>query len=104
MHRPGETVLNGEERLRRHREAGNLCLTADHFFRFWNMRDQLPEEWKQTDEGETRFIYFDATVLRDPDGLRCTLCLFWRDGAWLWRCYWLGNDFSRQSQSAVAGK
>ena len=51
MHRAAETVLNGEERLRRHREAGNLCLTADHFLRFWNMRDRLPEEWKQTDEG-----------------------------------------------------
>jgi len=104
MHRTGETALNGEERLRRHREAGNLCLTADHFLRFWNMREQLPEEWKQTDEGETRFIYFDATVLRRPNGNRCTLFLYWHDGAWFWHCYWLGRDFNRQNRSGVAGK
>lgn len=104
MHRSGETVLNGEERLRRHREAGNLCLTADHFFRFWNMRDRLPEEWKQTETGETRYIYFDATVLRSPDGDRCALCLYCRDGAWDWRCRWLAFDFDHRDQSAVAGK
>ncbi len=104
MHRPGETVLKGEEHLRRHREAGNLCLTADHFLRFWNMRDRLPEEWKQTDEGETRFIYFDATVLRDPDGDRYALFLCWNDGAWRWRCRRLDDGFDRQDQSAVAGK
>jgi hypothetical protein len=109
MHRSGETILNGEERLRRHHEAGNLCLTADHFLRFWdtvngNMRDRLPEEWKQTDEGETRFIYFDATVLRDPDGNRYALCLYWDDGAWNWYCVWLDVDFYRRNQSGVAGK
>lgn len=104
MHRPGETLLNGEERLRRHREAGNLCLTADHFFRFWNMRDQLPEEWKQTGEGEIRFIYFDATVFRHPDGRRYSLFLYWHGGAWSWDYNCLGLDFYRQGQSAVAGK
>jgi len=104
MHRPGETVLNGEERLRRHREAGNLCFTVDHFLRFWNMRDQLPEKWKRTDEGETRYIYFDATVLRDPGGNRYTLFLCWLAGAWGWDYHWLGHDFYSQNQSAVAGK
>jgi hypothetical protein len=104
MHRAGETVLNGEERLRRHREAGNLCLTADHFLRFWNMQDQLPEKWKQTDDGEIRFIYFDATVLRGPHGGRCALYLDWDDGAWNWYCDWLDDDFHRQYQSGVAGK
>jgi hypothetical protein len=104
MHRAGETVRNGEERLRRHREAGHLCLTADHFLRFWNMRDRLPEEWKQTDEGETRFIFFDATVLRRPNGDRCTLYLFWHGGAWDWGCRWLNGGFFRQNQSGVAGK
>ena len=104
MHRDGETVLNGEERLRRHREAGNICLTADHFLRFWNGRDQLPEEWKRTETGETRYIYFDATVLRDPRGRRSALCLYWDGDAWYWNYRWLGHGFDSQSQSGVASK
>jgi hypothetical protein len=104
MHRPCEMVLNGEKRLRRHREAGNLCLTADHFFCFWKKREQLPEEWKQTEAGETRYIYFDATILRGPGGDRFALYLCWLGGAWRWDYVWLGRDFYSQSQSAVAGK
>ena len=99
--RPGETVIKGEENWRRLRDDRYLCLNADHFKRHLASakQDRLPEKWKKTD-----FIRYEATKLRDPDGYRYTLYLYWNVGAWYWYYGWLDDDFHRQDQSGVAGK
>jgi len=101
MFRDGETVLNGEERLRRHQEAKNICLGVENFYWCWTHQDQLPEEWKLTENGEVRYVLFDATVLRRPGGGRHVLCLYWSGGQWYWRCRWLDDGWSAQLQTAV---
>jgi hypothetical protein len=53
----------------------------------------IPEDWKKDDRGNTRCIFFWGTVYRHPDGNRCVRYLYWYDGAWRWRCDWLGVDF-----------
>jgi len=61
----------------------------------------IPEAWKQKIDGNTTFIFFDGTILRNPDGRRCVLGLYWDGGRWDWRYYWLGRGWDVGSPSAV---
>jgi len=41
------------------------------------------------------------TFLRNPDGNRYVLCLYWNDGRWNWNYNWLENDWNVNNPSAV---
>jgi len=53
----------------------------------------IPEEWKQDEKGNTRYIYFWGTIYRDSDGDLCVRYLCWFGTRWDWSCYWLGDDW-----------
>lgn len=61
----------------------------------------IPESWKEKVNGYIKYIYFFGTVLRDPHGDRCVLCLYWYDGEWQWNASWLGGDWRANDPSAV---
>jgi hypothetical protein len=96
-----ESSVNGEEKLRRLKAMNVIRLDAGVFQTFWEHREELPESWKKDENGNVRYIYFDGTILRDPCGNRCVLCLFFDDGRWHWDYNWLGGDWNAQRPSAV---
>lgn len=85
-----ESFILGETKLVRLKESEERFIRADA-----KMAQALFEEpghrtleWIRVNLGKTWFD-FPGTELRDPDGLRCILYLFWYGGQWDWRCSWL---------------
>lgn len=101
MLNPGETVVNGEEKQKRLAKAGHIRLDAKIFQTLWENKALIPESWKKDANGNIRYVYFDGTILRFPDGSRSVLCLYWRDGGWSWGYDWLGRDWRASRPSAV---
>ena len=101
MLKKDESWIKGEEKLKRLKKAGHIRLDAKVFQTFWENKALIPEAWKQKIDGNTTFIFFDGTILRNPDGRRCVLGLYWDGGRWDWRYYWLGRGWDVGSPSAV---
>lgn len=97
----GETFVNGEEKLKRLKVSGEICLDAGAFKAFWDNRELLPARFKEKINGNTMFVFCDGTVLRSPDGHRYVLYFYFSDGAWHWGCDWLGSGWDVHSPSAV---
>lgn len=60
----------------------------------------IPEEWKQDEKGNTRYIFFWGTVYRDSGGDLYVRCLFWIGGAWCWYYDWLDFGWGGRDPSA----
>lgn len=101
MLKDGETYVKGEEKLKRLKSSDYIRLDADIFLMLWENQHLIPESWKEKVNGNTRYIYFDGTVLRGPSGGRYVLCLYWYVGGWGWRVDWLDFDFGQGHVSAV---
>ena len=101
MLKDGEAYIKGEEKLKRLKASDYIRLDADIFLTLWENQHLIPESWKEKVNGNTRYIYFDGTVLRYSGGGRCVLYLYWNDGQWDWRVNWLGNDWGDSDPSAV---
>src|SRR3989338_1591250 len=99
--RSGEKSVKGEEKLKRLEVFGCVCLDAKFFQTLWENQDIIPEKWKESPGGETAFIFFDGTVLRNPGGIRYILYLYWLGDEWNWDFNWLGGDWDVCGKSAV---
>jgi hypothetical protein len=97
----GEVYITGEQKLRRLKQAGQIRLDAKVFQTLWQNRHSIPESLKELTNGNTTFVCFDGTVLRDPGDNRSVLCLWWQSGEWDWRCSWLDDDWFVDNPSAV---
>lgn len=91
----GESYVTGEENLKRLKKANCIRLDAAVFRAFWKNKHLIPESWKG------KCIFFDGTVLGDPSGDRCALCLGWCRGGWDWDYSWLGSGRYVSGPSAV---
>jgi hypothetical protein len=89
-----ETSVRGEEKLLRLKAMNAIRLDARIAQILYEDPFRIPEEWKKY------FIYFDGTILRNPDGDRYVLCLYW-NGHWEWNDDWLEEDCEADSPSAV---
>lgn len=101
MIKQGESVVNGEEKLKRLKASGVTRLDAGAFKALWDNRELLPARFKEKTGNNTTFVYCDGTVLRSPDGYRYVLYFCFDDGAWLWRCRWLVGVWYVGHPSAV---
>ena len=101
MLKDGETYIKGEEKLKRLKASGLVRLDADIFLTLWENQHLIPESWKEKVNGNTRYIFFDGTVLRDSVGRRCVLYLYWHVGAWSWDVIWLDVGWDASDPSAV---
>lgn len=90
-----ESVVKGEEKLRRLKEAGYVRLDAKIFQELWENQEFIPEDWKE------KVVYFDGTVFQSPVGGRCVLDLYWSGSCWNWNYNWLENDWNANKPSAV---
>jgi hypothetical protein len=98
----GEKSIKGEDKLKRLKEKTNrIRLDAGIFKTLWENQILIPEKWKEKTNGNTTYIFFDGTVLRNSDGSRYVLCLYWDDREWDWDYYWLGYDWHANDPSAV---
>jgi len=98
----GEKSIKGEDKLERLKEKTNrIRLDAGIFKTLWENQILIPEKWKEKTNGNTTFIFFDGTVLRDSNGSRYVLYLYWDGGEWDWYYYWLEDDWYADHPSAV---
>lgn len=94
----GALSVDGETRRTRIiADTASTMLHADHFLDLWNNKEKIPEEWKKI----KGVITFDGDILRDSNGNRYVLCLYWHDGEWYWRCRWLVDKWLASNPSAV---
>lgn len=77
-------TAQGDENLRRRKEAGHIRLDAKVFQTLWENQTKIPESWKSETNGSATWICFNGTVFRGPGGERCVLSLFWSAGWWHW--------------------
>ncbi|HEY4505721.1 MAG TPA: hypothetical protein VJG67_03450 [Candidatus Paceibacterota bacterium] len=96
-----ESSIKGEERLNRLQATGHIRLDAAVFLFLWLNQHLIPESWKERVNGNIQFITFDGTVLRNSNGYRYVLCLYWYGGEWYWHVNWLDFDFVQDYVSAV---
>lgn len=61
----------------------------------------IPEEWKQDEQGQTRYIFFWGTIYRDSDDDLYVRCLYWRVGHWQAGYYWLGIQWDVQNPALL---
>ncbi len=101
MLKKGENRIKGEEKLKRLKEADYIRLDTKVFQVLWEKQTLIPESWKKKTNGNTTFIFFDGTVLRNPLGNRYVLFLCWNGGEWYWSYYWLELDWPVFDPSAV---
>ena len=59
----GESSVAGEEKLKRLKEANHTRLDARIFQILWENQQLIPESWKEKINGNTRYIFFDGTIL-----------------------------------------
>jgi len=96
-----EDYVQGEENLTRIKATGKTLLDARVLEELLKHPEAIPEKWKQETNGYITDIFFPGTVLMDPDGYRCVLCLYWDDGGWHWSDGWLERDWRASNLSAV---
>lgn len=101
MLKDGESNIKGEEKLKRLKASDYIRLDADIFLTLWENQHLIPLSWKEEVNGNTRFIYFDGTVLRNSGSYRCVLSLYWSGSRWDWYVSWLGRDWRDSRPSAV---
>ena len=96
-----EVSISGEEKLRRLKTSGYIRLDADIFITLWENQHLIPDAWKDKVKGDTKFIFFEGTVLKGLDGNRFVLYMYWLDGAWSYGVSWLDDDWDYDDLSAV---
>ena len=96
-----ESSVVGEEKLKRLKDAGHIRLDAKVFQTLWENQHLIPASWKELTNGNTTYVFFDGTILRDSHGRRYVLFLYWRGGEWRWRCSWLDGGWGAYYPSAV---
>ena len=63
----GETVIRGEEHLKRLKQTGHIRLDARVFQTLWENQHLIPEHWKGTTD-DPKHIFFDGTILKNQYG------------------------------------
>ncbi|MFH0928616.1 MAG: hypothetical protein V1821_04050 [bacterium] len=97
----GEEYVGGEEFLKRLTESGEVRLDAGVFLTFWENKHLYPAAWKELTNGNTTFVYFFGSPLRDPSGRRCVLYLYFEDGRLDWRCRYLEDGWLARRLAGV---
>jgi len=87
--------IQGEEKLKRLKKAGHVRLDAAVFKALWDNQHLIPESWK------SKYVYFDGTVLRSPNGCRRVLYFYCDGSRWGWDYHWLDNNTLGNRPSAV---
>ncbi len=90
----GEASIKGGEFLRRLKSGGNIRLDAGFFLALWREKGHVTLEWLFDRYGVVSLSFF-GTILKEPEGSRCVLCLYRSSvgGGWHRRFCWLNCDY-----------
>lgn len=102
----GETVITGEEKLKRLKAGGKIRLGGRAFLTLWNDYQEKKEasvlEQLYKTKGMT-YVDFFGLLLQTPVGRRGVLCLCRVNGGiWNWHYRWFGHDWAARDFSAVS--
>jgi hypothetical protein len=79
----GNTIISGNEHLKRLKQTEYVRLDAKIFQTFWENQHIVPEHWKGTKDYPNH-IFFDGTVLRNQHG-KYVICMYWAESKkWKW--------------------
>jgi hypothetical protein len=78
----GGKWIKGEKLQQNLASSGKVPFNANLLDYLLEHPELIPTEWKQDENGNTRFIFFHGTTYNDSDGDRCVRCLCWDDGRW----------------------
>jgi len=103
-----ETVVNGEEKLKRLKAGKNICLGGKAFLALWEDYQARKAEGKPEESVLEKLrkaknmtcIYFFGLVLRGPCGYRFVLYLYFSGEEWYWLYGWLVDDWHAGDPSA----
>jgi hypothetical protein len=80
----GVPYIDGEERLKSLKKEDCIRPDAQVLVTLWRNQRLVPRRiWGKTDDIRS-YVYFDGTILRDPNGDRCVLYLCRRGRHWNW--------------------
>ncbi len=96
-----ENCVGGKERHNRLRKMGYIRLDIKIRQTLFENETLIPESWKDNINGYCRYIFFDGTFLRNPDGQRCVPYMCWRNGEWILSDRWIDMDFGVGDPSAI---
>lgn len=96
---PLRSSIEREKRLRFIKEAMHIRLDARFLQALWENKELIPYEWRKNVGGNTQYIFFDGTILLDPDGDRNVLGLCWSGNEWrrggvCLKGFWEDNELS----------
>lgn len=101
----GESVITGEEKLKRLKASGRIRYGVTVFMGLWNDYQSRKENSvleRLYRERRVTWMDFPGDVLLVPGGHRRVL-YFYRGGReWSWNSYWLGSDWGASRPSAVS--
>ncbi len=82
-------------------DDGKVRLDIKALEALWLDQELIPNDWKKLSEKEEFYIFFDGTILIDPDGIPMVACISWNGSYWdLW-FDWVGAKRGPESFSAV---
>ena len=61
----------------------------------------IPEEWKNDENGNTRYVFFWGTIYRSSGGYLCVRSLFWPGCSWRWSSHLLDGGWHGCRPAAV---
>lgn len=97
----GESVITGEEKLRRLKKDGSIRLDAKVGQTLYEEKGQVMLHFIH-EHFNVSWFELAGTVLRNPHGNRCFLFLCrYGDGSWDWRFGWLDRGRSESHMSPV---
>lgn len=82
-------------------ENGKIRLDIKALEFLWQNQELIPYEWKKLSEEEVVYIFFDGTILLDPDGIPMVACISWNGNGWELWFDWIGAKRGVESFSAV---
>ena len=101
----GEGTIDGEEKLKRLKDAGHIRLDAKVLQTLWENQHLIPVSWKEPTNGKTIYVFFDGTILWDRLSGGCfVLYLFWNEGESEWNWYYdpLDGDYATDPSPVLA--
>ncbi len=60
----------------------------------------ITDDWKQDEQGNTRYVYFWGTVYRSAGGDLYVRCLYWDGGQWQFDFHWLDDAWFGHNPAA----
>lgn len=96
-----ESYIEGNKLRKRMKGKGMSANVLDYLIGHPKL---IPEDWKEDDKGNTRYIYFWGTVYRDSDGDLYVRFVFWGGGGWVSGCDWLGGGWRGGHPAAVSSE